>query len=102
MESCPRYQRAYVSAFNRPFGTYSRHSANRRFLGSYVIRVGDTYTFSPADVEHALDALCSRDQPPSHVTIRLAVDQKVTLSDSSPQHLLHRCSQPCGEGGYSL
>ena len=109
MESCPRYQRAYVSAFNRPFGSYSRRTANRRFLGSYIIRVGDTYTFSPADVERALDSLCSRDTPPPHVTVRLAIDQHVTLSDdrppppspSSPRHPSHRCSQSCRRGGYS-
>ena len=74
MESCPCYRRAYVSAFNCPFGTYSRNTTNPRLMGSYIIRIGDIYTFSPANVKHALESLCARDLPPSTVTIRLAID----------------------------
>ena len=47
VEQCPRYLRAYVSAFNCPFGPHDTITANHQYLGGYILKVGKHYTFTP-------------------------------------------------------
>ena len=82
IEHCPRYLRAYVSAFNRPFGPHSADSANRRYLGGYVLKVGTHYTFSPDDVYRALKTYSSMTTPPATIPVLIARDQRNILSES--------------------
>ena len=77
LERCPRYLRAYISAFNRAFGSHSVADANRRFLGSYVLKVGKFFTFTPDHVRDALHYYSTLDSPPTSLIVRLAVDQRV-------------------------
>ena len=84
---CPRFSRAYANSFNRRFGTYSKDVANRRFLGGYILKVGEIFTFSPEDVAAAVDHYKSLDDPPAKLSIRIARDQRVQLHDSRPPAL---------------
>ena len=83
MERCPRYLRAYVSAFTRAFGSHSVAVANRRFLGSYILKVGKFFTFTPDHVRDAIHFYSTQATPPTSLIVRFAVDQRVRdLSDS--------------------
>ena len=88
IERCPRFLRAYISAFTRSFGPHDTATANRRFLGSYVLKVGAFFTFSPDQVASALQHYSRLDSPPSTLSVRLAVDQRVRdLGESRPPPL---------------
>ena len=64
--------------------------ANRHFLGSYILRIGDFHTFSPDDVSRAIAHYRALDIPPAALRVRLAVDQRTTLSESRPPPLALR------------
>ncbi len=84
---CPKYLRAYVNAFNRPFGPHDADSANRHYLGGYVLKVGKHFTFSPDDVAKAIASYASQEHPPATIPIMIARDQKVDLHDNRPPSL---------------
>ena len=81
LEKCPRYLRGYVSEITRDLGDIKRDAANRQYVGSYILKIGDTYTYTPTDVERVVENYRKMDKPPSTITIRLAVDQKADLAD---------------------
>ncbi len=83
----PRYLRAYATAFNRAFGKFDSTSANRKFIGSYILKVGNFPTFSPNDVASAVRYYAKLKEPPDKLLIRLATDRKTTLSDTRPPAL---------------
>ena len=80
MGKCPRYLRAYVNTFTRSFATLSKQTANQQLLGSYVLKVGDVFTFTPEDVARAIEKYSRMDSPPPTLTVRLAKDQRVDLA----------------------
>jgi hypothetical protein len=86
-ERCPRFHRAYVSAFNRSFGPHSKDTANRKFLGGYILQIGKYPIFSPSDIEDAVRDYSAMPTPPSTVSVQLACDEKAHLSDSRPTPL---------------
>jgi hypothetical protein len=86
-ERCPRFHRAYVSAFNRSFGPHSKDTANRKFLGGYILQIGKYPIFSPSDIDDAVRKYSAMPTPPSTVSIQLACDEKAHLSDSRPTPL---------------
>ena len=61
---CPKYLRAYATAFNQPFGPHDAAAANRRYLGGYILKVGQHFTFSPDDVQEAIRLYASLDKLP--------------------------------------
>ena len=63
VECCPRFLRAYVSAFNRPFGPHDTVTANHQYLGGYILKVGKHCTFTPDDVQAALQSYASLPSP---------------------------------------
>ena len=83
----PRYLRAYATAFNRSFGKFDAKSANRKFIGSYILKVGNFPTFSPNDVAGAVRHYAKLREPPDKLLIRLATDRKTSLSDTRPPAL---------------
>ncbi len=87
VESCPRFKRAYASAFNRPFGPHETGSANRRYLGGYILKVGQHFTFSPDDVQAAIASYSRLASPPKSLPVVIARDFRAHLSDSRPPSL---------------
>ena len=77
VERCPRFLRAYASAFNRSFGPHSKDIANRCFLGGYIIKVDKTAVFSPDDISTVVDRLRKQSPVPKKILVRIARDQKV-------------------------
>ena len=71
------------------------------------MKVHDSYTFLPADVDAVLDDLRSLDDPPSTITVRLATDRISTLKEhrDTPLHLhaidLHHVSRLLAREGSS-
>ena len=88
VERCPRYMRAYVSAFTRSFGKFTKDQANRKYVGAYILQVGERPTFSPDDVAAAIRHYASLPLPPRQLTVHFACDEKAHLSDSRPPPLL--------------
>ena len=107
VERCPRFLRAYVSAFNRPFGPHDTVTANHRYLGGYILKVGKHFTFAPDDVQAAIQTYASLPSPPKTLSILVARDTRAHLSDSRPPHPASpscrhsscRCSPACRRGG---
>ena len=64
VERCPQFLRAYVSAFNHPFGPHDTVTANHRCLGGHILKVGKHCTFTPDDVQAALQSCASLPSPP--------------------------------------
>ena len=62
---CDRYLRAYARSFTRPFGPHPIDSAHCRYLGGYVLKVGEFFTFTPADVARAVAHYANLPTPPS-------------------------------------
>ncbi len=83
----PRFLRAFATSFNRPFGKFDVEAANRKFVGSYIIRIGNYSVFSPDDVSRVLDEYSRMPTPPKTLVVRLATDHKSTLSDTRPPSL---------------
>ena len=84
---CPKYLRAFATAFNQPFGPHDAAAANRRYLGGYILKVGQHFTFSPDDVQEAIRSYASLDSPPPSLPVMIARDQRVHLADSRPPSL---------------
>ena len=84
---CPRFLRAFATAFNRPLDTFTVEAANRRFLGGYILKVGDYPVYSTDDIAAVVDKYRKLDVPPKSLVIRIARDQKAKLSDSRPPSL---------------
>ena len=109
VERCPQYLRAYVSAFNNPFGSSDVAQANKNYLGGYILRVGKIHTFSPDDVQQAIASYAALDSPPKTLTVYIAKDLRNTLSDSRPppplspscRHPSCRCHDSCRRGGHT-
>ena len=87
VEQCPKHFRAYVSAFTRAFGPHSKDSSNKKFLGAYVLRIGDHHIFSVADVQSAIRHCSAMKNPPVRLPILLALDERARLSESRPPPL---------------
>lgn len=83
----PRFLRAFATAFNRPFGKFDPATANKKFLGSFILKIGDYPVFSPDDIAVALDHYRRMKTPPSSLVVRLATDQRSTISDNRPPSL---------------
>lgn len=82
--ACSRYLRAYVTEFTRPFGRYSVTQANKRLRGGYILKVGAFFTFTERDITMAAHFYAALEVPPTKITIRVAKDQRVTLTDPKP------------------
>lgn len=83
----PRFLRAFATSFNRAFGSHSAAAANRKYLGSYILKIGDYPVFSPDDIAEVIERYRKQDTPPSSLVVRLATDRRDTLSDSRPPAL---------------
>ena len=83
----PRFLRAFATSFNRPFGKFDTDKANKKFVGSYIIKIGNYPVFSPDDIARVLDEYSRMSSPPSTLVVRLATDHKSTLSDTRPPSL---------------
>ena len=90
VERCPRYMRAYISAFTRSFGKHTKDQANRKYVGAYILQVGERPTFSPDDVTAAIRHYAGLPRPPRQLTVHLACDERAHLSDSRPPPLVLR------------
>ena len=84
---CPQYLRAYVSDVTGTLGTYSALQARRKFLGAYVLKVGDFYTFTPDQVVEAILHYSALPAPPTRLPVRFALDTKAALSEDRPPAL---------------
>ena len=60
----PRFLRAFATSFNRAFGHHTKEQANRKFLGSYVLKIGDYPVFSQDDIAEVLHQYCRMPSPP--------------------------------------
>jgi len=84
---CPLFLRAYVNKFDRNFGPYPPSVATRKYVGGYIIKVGDIFTFSPADVTAAIRSYAALPTPPKSLRIHIARDQRTHLSARRPPPL---------------
>ena len=87
---CTRFLRAYVSdVLRRPPTFRSIRAFKAKFLGAYIVRVGDRPVFSPDQVDAALAALATSTSPPSSVVLSLAPERYVSPRTSldPPLHL---------------
>jgi hypothetical protein len=87
---CARFTRATITAFTRPFGTIDVTAANRKLLGSYILKIGSHPVFSVDDVSRILHAYSHQPDPPATLVVRLAIDRKDYLADSRPASLTLR------------
>ena len=87
---CARFTRATITAFTRPFGTLDVTAANRKLLGSYILKIGSHPVFSVDDVSRILHAYSHQPDPPATLVVRLAIDRKDSLADSRPASLTLR------------
>jgi hypothetical protein len=109
VERCPQFLRAYASAFTSPFGRFDVSQANKRYLGGYIIQIGDKPVFSPDDVASAIKSYAAQDLPPKTLTVLIAKDLRKGLSDSRPppphspscRHPSCRCHDSCRRGGHT-
>ena len=81
VEQCPHFLCAYVSAFNHPFGPQDVVTANHQCLGGCILKVGEHCTFTPDDVQAALQPHASLLSPPKTLSVLIAQDSCANLSD---------------------
>ena len=86
-DRCPRYRRVFATAFTRPFGPHSMDTANRRFIGSYVLKIGDHPVFTQDDILRIVHHYRHLPSPPATLSLRLATDQRRVLHDARPPAL---------------
>lgn len=87
---CDRFLRAYLSDVHvSPPGFRSLRAFKKRYLGAYIIRVGDVPVFSPDQVDKALADLASSSSPPDTVTLSFAPERFVPTRSAldPPLHL---------------
>ena len=87
VQPCPRFRRAYVNEFITNFGPHSIDASTRKYLGGYILKIGERFTFSPADVVSAIDHYSALPEPPSALVIHIARDQRTHLSHSQSPSL---------------
>ena len=74
VERCPRFLCAYVSAFDCPFGPHDTFTANHQHLGGHILKVGKCHTFTPDDIQAALQSHASLPSSSETLSILIARD----------------------------
>jgi hypothetical protein len=96
---CSMLHRAFISRIARPGLKYSHPQFRRKFLGSYIVSVANTPTFSADSVSAAVDAvIASSSAEPFEIDVVLALERKadVTQARAPPLHLrLHDLRHIC-------
>ena len=86
--TCPRFRRAYAADFLRPFGPHDVSAARRKFLGGYIIKIGDHPVFSSDDISKVLHDYAHQAAPPASLLVRISRDLRSALADTR-QPTLH-------------
>lgn len=87
---CSRFLRAYISDVTvRPPAFRSLRAFKAKFLGAYIVRVGDQPVFTPEQIDTALTGLACSATPPSNITLSLAPERYVPQRNKldPPLHL---------------